>query len=162
VDKQQEHQWEEHLTKMRGEVVWRFAGLEVLIGMVIARHYAPGQEVEFVEEVLHDEQCSFALKRNLLFKMLPDLPQQDQQDLRRLNRIRNLFAHCGLAYDTPDGKVRWPDPRDATKDLDFDQLYSEYNQTATTVQKAILEAARKAAKLRAPGDSVGSSRRAGG
>jgi len=131
------------ITKARSEVIEDFIQIETLLSQIIADYYlGRGNPVAFlfVLEVLYDEHCTFALKRNVLNKII-DAIFQDQnerkkadkefQKLYRLNRIRNLFAHCGPdLYVAREGKgLRvTPDPRNPSEPLEFGKEYEEFKK----------------------------------
>lgn len=114
---------------LRGEVIEKSINVEWLIHAIISQHYFGNVRIDFISEILYDEYCSFALKRRILLKVCPGLQGQVEQQLNRLNAIRNLFAHIGQRIvDSPDANAagRVPSPRDFTKSIDFDALRKEF------------------------------------
>jgi len=122
------------LSKYRSEVIEKFINIEWIINAIISQHYFKRVLIPFVLEVLYDEYFSFALKRRILQKIIPDLDNKKIQDLNRLNTIRNYFAHCGPEFfkiseiPKPEPKGIVPDPRtrDLEKGIDFEKLYGEF------------------------------------
>jgi hypothetical protein len=67
------------------------------------------------------------------------------ENLRRLNRIRNLFAHAKVKYtlDAKDSRTpllaaRVVDPRNIGEKLDFDGLYEEFCEKELTVRTYLI------------------------
>ena len=122
------------LSKYRSEVIEKFINIEWAISVIISQHYFKRVLKGFALEVLYDEYFSFALKRRILQKIIPDLDNKKIQDLNRLNTIRNYFAHCGPEFvmisgkPKPEPKVIVPDPRtrNLEKGIDFEKLYEEF------------------------------------
>lgn len=127
------------LSQMRSEVIEKFINLETIINAIISQHYFRKVYMPFFFEVLYDEYCSFALKRRILEKIVPDINAKQIQDLNRLNTIRNYFAHtgpemfkgAGVPSEGQRGIV--PDPRDLDKAIDYTQLYKEFQTLESTV-----------------------------
>jgi hypothetical protein len=129
------------LKQTRADLLERFIQLEVTLNKIIAAYYLGGQQasmfVPFQMQVLQDGNCSFALKRNILRKILRIIyPEGDKQyrdnfqTLIELNKIRNLYAHCGgqIVYK-PDGAERiifTPDPERPEKRIDFTAKYKQF------------------------------------
>ncbi len=122
------------LSKYRSEVIGKFINIEWRINAIISQHYFKTVSMPFFLEVLYDEYFSFALKRRILQKIIPDLDNKKKQDLNRLNTIRNYFAHCGPEFVMISGKLKpepkrvVPDPRTRSleKGIDFEKLYEEF------------------------------------
>ena len=120
------------LTKARADVIERFINLECIIGAIICQHYFGRVCQPFYLEVLYDEYCSFALKRRILEKIVPNLDRAQLENLNRLNTIRNYFAHTGpeifegqeIPSEGQEGFV--PDPRKPSKAVDYAELYREF------------------------------------
>ena len=119
-------------SKYRSEVIERFINLEWLLNAIITQYYFKRIVSSFLFEVLYDEYFSFALKRRILEKIIPDIDGQRLQDLNRLNTIRNYFAHCnqeiffGIGIPSSQEKGFVPDPRKTDREVDFKQLYEEF------------------------------------
>ena len=122
----------ETLSKYRSDVIEKFINCEMIISAIISQHYFKKIFIEFLLEVLYDEHFTFGLKRSILEKIVPDLNKAKINDLNRLNRIRNYFAHrnqeffFGPEKPEPGTKGVIPDPRDVKKEIDFEKLYKEF------------------------------------
>lgn len=131
------------ILKFRGEVIELFANIENMIGIIISFHYFKMLNKLFLLEVLYDDNCSFSLKRNILFKIVPDFDDDVRNCLYRMNSIRNIFAHCGLKLmggPTPDSMIEFfPDPRNPQKNLDFKALRDEFITLLPKVNNYLLK-----------------------
>ena len=131
----------ESISKFRSEVIERTINIEWIMNGIISQHYFHKLLLPFVLEFLYDEYCTFALKRRVLEKIVPDIDKQKLQDLNRVNTIRNYFAHCNqVLVDGPDptdssaiSKV--VDPRKLDKGIDFEKLYKEFTGIAGQVEE---------------------------
>jgi len=137
------------LSNVRAEVIEKSINMEWIINAIISQHYFKKVFLPFVTEVLYDEYCSFALKRRILEKIIPNLDGQQIQKLNRLNTIRNYFAHCGQQiFDGPapppkEQKGWVPDPRKPTKPINFASLHSEFINLESSVSKYLFEIFQK-------------------
>lgn len=122
----------ELISKYRSEVIERTINVEWLINAIISQHYFKRVVRPFLLEVLYDEYFSFGLRRRILEKIVKDFDQRKLQDLNRVNRIRNYFAHCNqeffegaeLPENSAEGKVI--DPRRLDRAIDFEELHDEF------------------------------------
>ncbi len=118
----------EQISKFRSEVIERTINIEWIINAIISQHYFGKVMRSFLLEFLYDEYCSFALKRRILEKIIPNMEKKKLENLNRVNTIRNYFAHCnqllieGLDSSNPISRV--VDPRKLDKAIDFENLYS--------------------------------------
>ncbi len=81
--------------------------------------------------MLYDDQCSFGLKRNVFLKSIGDVDNKKVEDLNRLNKIRNLFAHCDSQDPNMPGKI--VDAKNREAYVDFEQLYQDFVRLAPSV-----------------------------
>ena len=127
------------LSKYRSEVIEKSINIEWIINAIISQHYLKRVILPFVLEVLYDEYFSFALRRNILKKIIKDIDSQKVEDLNRLNTIRNYFAHCNQeifeASDKTKKRGKIIDPRYIEREIDFESLYSEF----TEKEKGVVE-----------------------
>jgi len=127
------------LSKYRSEVIEKSINIEWIINAIISQHYLKRVILPFVLEVLYDEYFSFALRRNILKKIIKDIDSQKVEDLNRLNTIRNYFAHCNQeifeASDKTKKRGKIIDPRHIEREIDFESLYSEF----TEKEKGVVE-----------------------
>jgi hypothetical protein len=143
------------LNKARARVLQGFIELEALISTIITTHYLGRADVEgakqFMREIFFDEHCPFMLKLSLLEKIIDKgyitpSPRAKKfhngkdglEQLRRLSRIRNRFAHCGPALEiVKAGEVVkiTPDPKKVDRELDFDELCNEFDEWKQPVKE---------------------------
>lgn len=143
----------EGISKLRSAVIEDFIGLEALVDCVIGVHYLGKLSLAFYHEVLYDEYFSFGLKVRILEKILrPEgkVAKRQTELLRRMNNIRNTFAHCGITrYESKTGESYVPDPRKPDEALDFNALYTEFSDSVPTLRDYLLEkAAEKGANIK--------------
>lgn len=132
---------DQSISKFRSEVIERTINIEWMLNGIISQHYFHKVVLPFVLEFLYDEYCSFALKRRVLEKIVPDIDKQKLQDLNRVNTIRNYFAHCNqVLIDGPDptdpvATSKVVDPRRLDKGIDFERLHTEFIGIAGQVEE---------------------------
>ena len=135
------------LRELRADVIEKFINIEIFLTAILSQFYFGRVRKDFVFDFLYDEYCSFALKRRVLFKVAPELRSvpQFEQDLNRLNTIRNYFAHLRIWVSPPDadGPQRIPDPRNFERSVDFQALYEEFCKKAPRVVDVLVEQFKK-------------------
>ena len=133
------------LKAARGDVVDKFADLETFVNLIICHYFLKRIDPKFILEVLYDEQFSFGLRRNVLEKVVPDFDRKQMENLHRINKLRNYFAHCGLTMSGPPfGDSVYPSPRKGGKEaLDWDALYREFTQKAFDVHGYLVDLMHK-------------------
>lgn len=123
----------EKLSKYRSEVIEKFINTEWLINSIISQHFLGKIKENFLLQVLNDEYFNFALRRNILEKIVPEFDKKKMQDLRELNKIRNYFAHCNQEILRPNEKLdpilkgRVLNPKKPEEELNFQKLYEQFN-----------------------------------
>jgi hypothetical protein len=128
---------------LRAEVIEKSINVEWLLHAIISQHYFGQVRINFVSELLYDEYCSFALKRRVVLKICPELKGSVENQLNRLNSIRNYFAHVGqpmIEGPNSKGASRVPDPRDFANSVDFEGLHKEFNNIEGPLVKALVNA----------------------
>jgi hypothetical protein len=93
----------EILTKYRTKVIEDFIKLEGYGNTIISQYYLGRVSKDFFWEVLQDELFNFGLRSNILEKIFQHIAPEKKfkqliEDLRRLSKIRNYFAHCNTAF----------------------------------------------------------------
>lgn len=86
---------------LRGLVITKFVDVEGMIGAIINNYFTlSNRQTDFSSMALSDPYFSFGLKRNILFKIIRKIEWKSfegfKEELDRLNRIRNRFAHAVL------------------------------------------------------------------
>ena len=137
----------EGISGFRSEVIERTINIEWLVGSIVCQHYFGKIYLPFLLEVLYDEYFSFALKRRILEKIIPDLDKKQLQNLNRVNTIRNYFAHCNTKFFLGNKKPQLGekgkilDPKNTEKELDFENLHKEFELKECSVKKALYDLA---------------------
>jgi len=70
------------------------------------------------------------------------MPQEKLEQLNRVNNIRNLFAHCDekIISSSDENKTPVaPNPKNPSKNLNFEELHAEFSDKAFEVEKYLLE-----------------------
>ena len=135
----------DELIKARGEIIEKFINLETLINAIISQHYFKKVRQDFFFELLYNQSFNFGLRISILEKIVSDIDSSKIEKLRKLNAIRNYFAHCGpevlpsktLDVDRAIGRI--PHPSDFKKTIDFDALYREFNITEPEISRYLGE-----------------------
>ncbi len=134
------------LLEYRGTVIEKSVNIETILSALISLHYFKCLLTNFVLEVLYDEYFSFALKRRIIEKVIPNLDKHMIDDLNRLSTIRNYFAHCGIEFvrkEERDVGGRIYDPRDIKKEIDFEALFKEFIEKEPKVTKYFFDIYRE-------------------
>jgi len=140
---------------LRSKVIESFINLECLVNAIITQHYFKRGYLPFLLEVLYDENCSFALKRNVLLKIVKDFDENIKNDLYRLNTIRNIFAHCGpeiSPINESGGRV--PNPRKLEEEINFLKLHDEFMQKESKVIGYLFNIAQQIGAQFIEGDTI--------
>jgi len=94
------------IAQYRGVIIQDSISIEAMIDSIIINYFIKeNKHSEFLTKVIEDEGFSFGIKINILEKLNFEIYKDFIQDLRRINNIRNIFAHClpgsftgGLSY----------------------------------------------------------------
>ena len=62
-----------NIAQHRTEVITRFINLETMINSIICNYYMHKLDKNFILDILYDENFTFSLRRNILFKILKRL-----------------------------------------------------------------------------------------
>jgi len=86
---------------LRGIVITKSVDIELLIGALITNYFVlSDKHSKFSEVVLSDPYFSFGLKINILKKILNKINWISyngfKEDLDKIQRLRNRFAHSGM------------------------------------------------------------------
>ncbi len=118
---------ENKLSEFRAIVIEKFINVEAILNAIICQHYFKKVNANFYLEVLYDEYFTFNLKLRI-FEKIVNTKKLDVNNLRRLNTIRNYFAHCNQRFfkNGDEGKIL--DPRNTAKEINFQKLYEEFSK----------------------------------
>ena len=107
------------MTQYRTKVIEDFIKLEGYVNTIISQYYLGRVSKDFFWEVLQDELFNFGLRSNILEKIFQQISPDKKskqliENLRRLSKIRNYFAHCNTALferseDVPENNVSPPE-----------------------------------------------------
>jgi len=125
----------------RGVVISHFSRIETLINIIISQHYLKKADSDFIFNVLGNEQVTFAFRRNTLQHIM-DLKDDDllMKNLRKINEIRNIFAHqMESIKEKPwvDSEPYFKNPRylkQKKKEFTAQELYDEFIKKFPEVQ----------------------------
>ena len=149
------------LPKERGEILDTFITIDTAISMIISKHYLgdspplPSQinkEIDFLVNVMGNDQCTFAFKRNILIHILrtDNLDASLMEELYRLNKLRNIFAHSTYITNsnpqTPESEVYYQNPKfpwDKTKNILAEDLKKEFNTLAPDIINWLIDLAKR-------------------
>jgi hypothetical protein len=149
------------LPKERGDILNVFITIDSAISMIISKHYlgdAPPQqsqinkEIDFLVNVMGNDQCTFALKRNIFTHILrnDNLDASLLEEVHRLNKLRNIFAHSPWITNenpqTQESEVYYQNPKfpwDKSKNILAEDLKKEFNSLAPDVINWLYNLAKK-------------------
>ena len=94
------------VVQYRGVIITDSINIEKIMELIISNYFArKDRSNEFNRKVMDDEYFSFGLKIRILEKLNFEVYKEFFEDFRRINNIRNIFAHCipgsftgGLSY----------------------------------------------------------------
>ncbi len=137
----------EILTKYRTKVIEDSIMVEGYMNIIISWYFLGKVSKKFFWEFLSDEYFNFGLRVNILERILlksalVEKPEQIIEDLRRLNKIRNYFAHCNTAYfegieENDRGGI--PHPKKTGEYLDFEAIYKEFESKIKIITAILIE-----------------------
>ena len=82
------------IAQYRGVIITDFISIDAMVGSILAIYFAKeNKNNEFNRKVIDDEYFSFGLKINILEKLNFEVYKEFFEDIRRINNIRNMFAH---------------------------------------------------------------------
>ncbi len=122
----------------RVRVIESFIAIEWLMNCIITQHYFRAQKQGFIFEVLYDRYMNFGLRLNIFKKVLKKikgtkdngkLRKEDNkmiENLQKMDRIRNIYAHIDAVIIDSKGQGRIPDPDNWKKSLDMKKKYEDY------------------------------------
>lgn len=124
----------------RSTVIERAINIEYLMAGLICQHYFKKVLWPFFVEVLYDEHFNFGLKVDIVLKIRSHTGDEEQ-DLRRVGRIRNRFAHLvAQVAHTRSGPMFAPDPRRPDQVVDFEAEFHEFQECAGRVETFLARA----------------------
>jgi len=83
------------LAQYRGVIIQDSINIEAMIDSIIINYFVKeNKHSQFLTKVVEDENFSFGLKINILGKMNLEIYKGFIEEVKRINNIRNIFAHC--------------------------------------------------------------------
>jgi len=130
------------LTLKRGKIVNDFLHLEWTLSLIITYKYFKRADADFLAQVMCDDSMTFGLRMNILDKISPTYT--DSQKLRKLNKIRNYFAHCHLHVSVQQDSESFAvaksvHPKKFAEFVDFETFASDFDASYETVRLSLLE-----------------------
>lgn len=125
------------IAQYRGVIIQDAINIEAMVDSIIINYFIKSNKhSEFLTKVTEDEGFSFGLKINILEKLNFEVYSEFIQDIRRINNIRNIFAHClpgsftgGLSYYNKNNKTH------EIKELD--EFYKEFLEKLKKVDEQL-------------------------
>jgi hypothetical protein len=113
MDKEEIKSIANKIAQYRGVIIHDSISVEAMIGAIIAIYFVKdNKNNEFNRKVIDDEYFSLGLKIRILEKLKLETYKEFFEDIRRINNIRNIFAHQVPTLDEgfiqnnlKDGKV---------------------------------------------------------
>ncbi len=83
------------IANYRGVIIQDSINVEAMLGSIIINYFImENKHSEFLTKVIEDENFSFGFKINIINQINFETYEGFIEDLRRINNIRNIFAHC--------------------------------------------------------------------
>lgn len=114
---------DKEVSGFRSEVIEKFVLIEQLVDIAISFYFFGYRHKEFESNILYDDGATFGFKCRVLQKTC-SVENIHMQDLYRLNKIRNIFAHINHVRIAQGKEVNY-DPRDM-EEINFSELYAEF------------------------------------
>src|SRR3989344_571966 len=141
---------ENELRLARGKIAEKFIGIEQIIAAIVCYYYLGKEDVNFMLNILGNDQATFGFKRNMLQKLIA-IDDVFLQNLNKLNKIRNIFLHSPRMGDSNDsGNFYFRNPESTNpvnKELDPEKLLEDF---MTIFPETYLRLHKEAVKLGMP------------
>ena len=129
----------QQLSEYRNDVIEKFVNIEYLMNSAISQKYFGRVRIDFVFPFLHSQHFSFALRIDVLKKLVKDFNKRMETKLRRMSNLRNYFVHISPNYFGPNDEITednvgyFPNPDKLEEKLDFEKLYTQFIELNTEV-----------------------------
>ena len=129
----------EKVAQYRGVIITDSINTERLIEAIIINYFVKeNKHSEFLMKCITDEYFSLGLKINTLERLNFSTYKQFFNDIRRINKIRNIFAHCSLG--SLDGALLFYDPNKRIHETrKLEELHSEFLKKVKLVQDQLMK-----------------------
>ena len=136
MDKEEINAISNKIAQYRGVIIHDSINIEALMGAIIAVYFVrDDKNNEFNRKVIDDEYFSFGLKIRILEKLNQEVYPQFFEDIRRINNIRNIFAH---KVPTLDGGFIYQDSKEGKTETKYiSDLYKEFLEKIKKVDEQL-------------------------
>jgi len=127
MDKEEINAISNKIAQYRGVIIHDSINIEAIIGAIIAIYFVRSDKNnEFNRKVIDDEYFSFGLKIRILEKLNQEVYPQFFEDIRRINNIRNIFAHRVPTLDK--GFIYQDSKEEKTETKYMSDLHKEFSE----------------------------------
>ena len=124
------------IAQYRGVIVHDSINIEALIGAIIAIYFVSDtKNNEFNRKVIDDEYFSLGLKIRILEKLKLETYKEFFEDIRRINNIRNIFAHKVPTLD--EGFISQDFKEEKTETKHMSELHAEFLEKIKKVDEQL-------------------------
>ncbi len=124
------------IAQYRGVIVHDSISIEALIGAIIAIYFVSDtKNNEFNRKVIDDEYFSLGLKIRILEKLKLETYKEFFEDIRRINNIRNIFAHKVPTLD--EGFISQDFKEEKTETKHMSELHGEFLEKIKKVDEQL-------------------------
>jgi len=136
MDKEKINAINNKIAQYRGVIIHDSISIEALIGAIIAIYFVKdNKNNEFNRKVIDDEYFSFGLKIKILEKLNQEVYPQFFEDIRRINNIRNIFAHKVPTLD--EGFIYQDSKEEKTETKYMSDLHKEFLEKIKKVDEQL-------------------------
>jgi len=136
MDKEKINAINNKIAQYRGVIIHDSISIEALIGAIIAIYFVKdNKNNEFNRKVIDDEYFSFGLKIKILEKLNQEVYPQFFEDIRRINNIRNIFAHKVPTLD--EGFIYQDSKEEKTETKYMSDLHKEFLEKIKKVEEQL-------------------------
>ena len=136
MDKEKINAINNKIAQYRGVIIHDSISIEALIGAIIAIYFVKdNKNNEFNRKVIDDEYFSFGLKIKILEKLNQEVYPQFFEDIRRINNMRNIFAHKVPTRD--EGFIYQDSKEEKTETKYMSDLHKEFLEKIKKVDEQL-------------------------
>jgi hypothetical protein len=136
MDKEEIKKIGNKIAQYRGVIIHDSIGVEAMIGAIIAIYFVSDtKNNEFNRKVIDDEYFSLGLKIRILERLKLETYKEFFEDIRRINNIRNIFAHKVPTLDK--GFISQDFKEEKTEIKYMSELHKEFIETMKKVDEQL-------------------------
>ena len=136
MDKEEIKNIANKIAQYRGVIIHDSINIEALMGAIIAIYFVrDDKNNEFNRKVTDDEYFSFGLKIRILEKLNQEVYPQFFEDIRRINNIRNIFAHKVPTLD--EGFIYQDSKEEKTETKYMSDLHKKFLEKIKKVEEQL-------------------------